>query len=81
VISLASAREFKVARANGSRTRLSPDNMEKVLFLKHNLKAIGYDSITLSDIRLATLNRHVWCAGSGSDTSALTAISRGKIME
>ena len=70
-----------MARASGSRTRLKSDNVEKVLFLKHNLKAVGYDSIALSDIRLTTLNRHVWCAGSGSDTSALTAISRGKIME
>jgi len=58
-----------VARANESRTWLKPDNVEKVLFLKHTLKAIGYDSITLSHIRLTMLNRHVWCAGSESDTS------------
>jgi len=68
VSSVANEREFKVARANGSRTWLKPD-VEKILFLKDNLKAIGYDSITLSDIRLTTLNRQVWCAGSGSDTS------------
>jgi len=68
VSSVASEKEFKVARANASRTRLKPDNVEKVLFSKHNLKAIGYDSITLSDIRLSTLNRHVWYAGSGGDT-------------
>jgi len=58
-----------VARANASRTWLKPDNVEKEMFLKHNLKAIGYDWITLSDIRLTTLNRHVWCAGSGGDFS------------
>jgi len=69
VSSVASEKEFKVARANGNRTRVKPDNVEKVLFLKHSLKAVGYDSITLSDIRLTTLNRHVWCAGSGNDTS------------
>jgi len=43
--------------------------VEKVVFLKYNLKAIGYDLITLSDIRLTTLNCHGWCAGSESDTS------------
>jgi len=69
VSSVASEREFKVARANASRTWLKPDNVEKEMFLKHNLKAIGYDWITLSDIRLTTLNRHVWCAGSGGDFS------------
>jgi len=58
-----------VSRANGSRAHLNPDNVEKVLLLKHNLKAIGYDSITLSDIRLTTFKHHVWCAGSGSGTS------------
>ena len=72
--SVASEKEFKVARANGSRTRFKPDNVEKVLFLKHNLKAIGYDLITLPDIRLTTLNRHVWCAGSGGDTSCSDCI-------
>ena len=56
-------------RANGDRTWLKPDNVEKVVFLKYNLKAIGYDLITLSDIRLTTLNCHGWCAGSESDTS------------
>jgi len=74
VSSIASEKEFKVASANGSRTRLKPDNEEKVLFLKHNLKAIGYDSITLSDVRLTTLNRHVWCAGSGGDISCSDCI-------
>jgi len=71
VSSVASEREFKVARdlANGSRTRLKPDNVEKLLFLKHNLKAIGYDSITLSDVRLTKLNFHGRSAGSQSDTS------------
>ena len=34
VSSVASEREFKVARANGSRTLLKSDNVEKVLFLK-----------------------------------------------
>jgi len=58
-----------VPRANGDRTRLKPDNVEKVLFLKLNLKAIGYDLITLSDIRLTTLNCHGWCAGNESDIS------------
>jgi len=43
VSSVASEREFKVARAYGNRTWLKPDNVEKVLFLKHNLKAVGYD--------------------------------------
>jgi len=57
-----------VARANASRTWLKPDNVEKVIFLKHNWKAIGYDLITLSDISLTTLNRHVWCVGSGGYT-------------
>jgi len=71
VSSVASEREFKVARdlANGSRTRLKPDNVEKLLFLKHNLKAIGYDSITLSDVRLTELNYHGRSAESQSDTS------------
>ena len=54
---------------NGSRTRLKPDNVEKLLFLKHNLKAIGYDSITLSDVRLTKLNCHGRSAESQSDTS------------
>jgi len=70
VSSVASEWEFKVARdlANGSRTRLKPDNAEKLLFLKHNLKAIGYDSITLSDVRLKKLNCHGRSAESQSDT-------------
>jgi len=50
VSSVASEREFKVARANGDRTRLKPDIVERVLFLKHNFKVIGYDLITSSDI-------------------------------
>jgi len=70
VSSVASEREFKVTRdlTNGSRTRLKPDNVEELLFLKHNLKAIGYDSITLSDVRLAKLNCHGRSAESQSDT-------------
>ena len=70
VSSVASEREFKVAReaGNGSGPRLKPD-VEKLLFLKQNLKAIGYDSITLSDVRLTKLNCHGRSAGSQSDTS------------
>jgi len=71
VSSVASEREFKVAidLANGSRTRLKPDNVEKLLFLKRNLKAIGYDSIKLSDVRLTKLNCRGRSAESQSDTS------------
>ena len=79
--SVASEKDFKVARANGSRTRLKPGNVEKALFLKHNLKAIGYDSISLSDIRLITLNAMFGVQEVEVTLLALTALSRGKIME
>ena len=70
-----------MARANGSRNRLKP-YVEKVLFLKHNLKATGYDSITLSDIRLTTLNRRMVGLQELEVTLlALIAMNRGKIME
>ena len=44
ISSVASEREFKVVRdlANGNRTRLKSANVQKLLFLKHNVKAIGY---------------------------------------
>ena len=59
VSSVASEREFKVARdlANGSRTRSKP-----------NLKAIGYVSISFSAVRLTKLNCHGRSAESESDT-------------
>lgn len=46
---MASEREFKVARdlANGARTRLKPSSVQRLLFLKKNLKAIGYQSVDL----------------------------------
>uniref|UniRef100_A0A915KGE7 HAT C-terminal dimerisation domain-containing protein n=1 Tax=Romanomermis culicivorax TaxID=13658 RepID=A0A915KGE7_ROMCU len=49
--SVASEREFKGARnlANGIRTGLLPKNLQKLLFLKHNLRAIGYNTISLKD--------------------------------
>ena len=68
VSSVASERELKW-QETWRRTRLKPDNVKKLLFLKHNLKAIGYDSITLSDVRLTKLNCHGRSAESPSDTS------------
>ena len=46
---MASEREFKSASllSNGNRTRLLPNNLRKLLFLKHNLKAVGFNSINL----------------------------------
>ena len=42
--STASEREFKVAKniQSESRARLLPANLEKLLFLKYNLRALGY---------------------------------------
>lgn len=47
--SVASEREFKTASsiANAERIRLLPENIEKLLFLKYNLRAIGYHTINL----------------------------------
>ena len=52
---MASEREFTNAQdiANGSRTRLLPQNVRKLLILKHNLKGIGYNSIKLPDFKSA----------------------------
>ena len=50
ISSVASEREFKVVRdlANGNRTRLKSANVQKLLlFLKHNVKAIGYNIAVL----------------------------------
>jgi len=33
--------------AIGNRTRLLPENVQKLLFLKHNLKATGFDTVNL----------------------------------
>lgn len=45
-----SEREFKVASdiTSGDRARLLPENAEKLLFLKYNLRSIGYKSCPLS---------------------------------
>lgn len=47
--SVASEREFKVASdiTGGDRTRLLPENAEMLLFLKYNLRAVGYNSLRL----------------------------------
>ena len=44
--SAASEREFKVSKAiqGPKRNRLLPNNVETLLFLKHNLRAVGYKS-------------------------------------
>ena len=44
--SAASEREFKVSKGiqGPKRTRLRPHNVEALLFLKHNLRAVGYRS-------------------------------------
>jgi hAT family protein len=44
-----SEREFKVASdiTGGERIRLLPENAEKLLFLKYNLRLIGYRSNAL----------------------------------
>lgn len=49
ISSVASEREFKSARdiANGDRVRLLPKNVEKLLFLKHNLRSIGFNTVAL----------------------------------
>lgn len=43
--SVASERAFKVAKniSSDERTRLLPENVEMLLFLKFNLRAINYD--------------------------------------
>ena len=47
ISSVASEREFKVARdiANGNRVQLRPQNVQKLLFLKYNLRAISYNFV------------------------------------
>lgn len=47
--SVASEREFKVASGitGGDRINLLPENAEKLLFLKYNLRAVGYHSYRL----------------------------------
>ena len=49
ISSVASEREFKVGRdiANGNTVRLRPQNVQKLLFLKYNLRAIGCNSVLL----------------------------------
>ena len=44
--SCASEREFKIAKSISSdeRVRLLPENIERLLFLKFNLRAIGYNN-------------------------------------
>lgn len=46
---MASERSFKKAKevASKKRCRLLPKNVQKILFLKHNFKAIGYKSANL----------------------------------
>ena len=57
--SVSSERKFKVARdiANGNRVRLRPQNVQKLLFLKYNLKAISYNSVTLPEGEIRGCNR------------------------
>ena len=59
VSSVSSEREFKVTRdiANGNRVRLRPQNVQKFLFLKYNLKAILYNSVTLPEGEILDCNR------------------------
>ena len=49
ISSVASEHEFKVARdfANENRVRLRPQNVQNQLFLKYNLRAIGYNFVLL----------------------------------
>ena len=49
ISSVASEREFKVARdiANGNTVRLRPQNVQKLVILKYNLRAIGCNSVLL----------------------------------
>lgn len=44
-----SEREFSTAGdiANNERNRLLPENVDKLLFLKYNMRAIGYESYKL----------------------------------
>jgi hypothetical protein len=46
---VASERAFKVASdiANGARTRLKASHVRRLMFLKHNMKAIGYNTYKL----------------------------------
>ena len=57
VSSVSSKREFKVARdiANENRARLRPQNVQKLLFLKYNLKVISY-SVTLPEGEILDCN-------------------------
>lgn len=50
ISSAASEREFKGARdlANGSRSRLLPKNVRRLLFLKHNIPAVNYGTFALA---------------------------------
>lgn len=59
-----SEREFKVASdiTSGERTRLLPENAEKLLFLKYNLRFIGYKSAMLPVI--ASGNNSIACLDS-----------------
>ena len=59
VSSVSSEREFKVARdiANVNRVRLRPQNVQKLLFLKYNLKAMSYNSVTLPEGKILDCNR------------------------
>ena len=49
--SVESERTFKSAKGitGGNRNRLLPDNVRKLLFLKHNLSAIGFNSMLLDN--------------------------------
>ena len=49
ISSVASERSFKKAKevASKKRCRLLPKNVRMLLFLKHNLRAIGYNSVRL----------------------------------
>ena len=59
VSSVSSEREFKVTRniTNGNRVRLRPQNVQKLLFLKCNVKAISYNSVTLPEGEILDCNR------------------------
>jgi len=51
ISSVESERHFKSAKnlTGGNRTRLLPENVHRLLFLKHNLSAVGFNSHLLDD--------------------------------
>lgn len=72
ISSVASEREFKSARniSHGPRSHLLPENLRRLLFLKHNLPAVGFNTMNLKCVNDESKN-----ASSAFDEDELNNVS------